>query len=133
MHVTHTCDCVSHMKPAHMHAQHGTEVVCSSDRPCLGAAGIAAWTCHQPGSTFDVVPGDLVSSTILAAAAAVTAQVCFLQYPWLTACNLIVSPKSLTPLLCIVCQTRRHKDDHKHAEPGKQFYPVASSRLFNWL
>lgn len=35
-------------------------------------AGIAAWTCHQPSSVFDVVPGDLVSSTILAAAAATT-------------------------------------------------------------
>lgn len=36
------------------------------------ATGIAAWTCHQPSSVFDVVPGDLVSSTILAAAAAIT-------------------------------------------------------------
>lgn len=35
-------------------------------------AGIAAWTCHQPSSVFDVVPGDLVSSSILAAAAATT-------------------------------------------------------------
>lgn len=35
-------------------------------------SGIAAWTCHQPSSVFDVVPGDLVSSTILAAAAAIT-------------------------------------------------------------
>ena len=34
--------------------------------------GIAAWTCHQPSSVFDVVPGDLVSSSILAAAAATT-------------------------------------------------------------
>ena len=42
--------------------------------------GIAAWTCHQPSSVFDVVPGDLVSSTILAAAAATTqaSQVCCL-------------------------------------------------------
>ncbi|KAA6426508.1 MAG: hypothetical protein FRX49_03618 [Trebouxia sp. A1-2] len=39
------------------------------------ATGIAAWTCHQPSSTFDLVPGDIVSSTILAAAA-VTAQGC---------------------------------------------------------
>ncbi|KAL0022255.1 hypothetical protein WJX77_010593 [Trebouxia sp. C0004] len=39
------------------------------------ATGIAAWTCHQPSSTFDLVPGDMVSSTILAAAA-VTAQGC---------------------------------------------------------
>ncbi|KAL3139076.1 Fatty acyl-CoA reductase 2 [Trebouxia sp. C0010 RCD-2024] len=38
------------------------------------ATGIAAWTCHQPSSVFDVVPGDLVSSTILAAAAAATTQ-----------------------------------------------------------
>jgi len=40
--------------------------------------GIAAWTCHQPSSTFDLVPGDIVSSSILAAAA-VTAQVLFLH------------------------------------------------------
>ncbi|KAL0047381.1 hypothetical protein WJX82_002034 [Trebouxia sp. C0006] len=39
------------------------------------ATGIAAWTCHQPSSTFDLVPGDIVSSSILAAAA-VTAQGC---------------------------------------------------------
>lgn len=40
--------------------------------------GIAAWTCHQPGSVFDLVPGDLVSSAILAAAAAVTKVICML-------------------------------------------------------
>ena len=32
-------------------------------------AGIAAWTCHQPSSVFDLVPADLVSSAILTAAA----------------------------------------------------------------
>lgn len=51
-----------------MHIQ---RAFCCKHSACLHA-GIAAWTCHQPSSVFDVVPGDLVSSTILAAAAATT-------------------------------------------------------------
>ena len=54
--------------------------------------GIAAWTCHQPGSVFDLVPGDLVSSAILAAAAAVT-QVLKLHAA-LLCCALLVNAAS---------------------------------------
>jgi len=47
-------------------------------------AGICTMTCHKAHNIFDVVPGDVVGSVILATAAA-TVQVCphfFTQSAW---------------------------------------------------
>ena len=77
---------------------HGGCIYPGPEQRSMYVVGIAAWTCHQPSSVFDVVPGDLVSATILAAAAATT-QVSHMRR--LSCCTMLYHALS-----CIVCQQR---------------------------